>query len=181
MPGTSRETHGCRKKKHLLARRWPRANRFWVFVLGPNCWRNPWEDEFSLIHIKKSAGIRCPSTRRVRRPFFFRMCHNHLFPFSGIATTSPSPKDCTRLADSEASENQAFVCNSRPVVGLQFHPEYTRDMVIYFARKNGHDWVPDVFISDKDKVIAQTKEIADTYWLMETLLNNMALEFAKYL
>jgi hypothetical protein len=41
--------------------------------------------------------------------------------------------------------------------------------------------VPDEFISDKDKVIAQTKEIADTYWLMEILLNNMALEFAKYL
>jgi hypothetical protein len=38
-----------------------------------------------------------------------------------------------------------------------------------------------VFVDDKDKVLAQTKKIADTYWLMETLLNNMALEFAKYL
>ncbi|MGD2014382.1 MAG: hypothetical protein PVG84_11575, partial [Desulfobacterales bacterium] len=91
------------------------------------------------------------------------------------------PQNCTRLADSNASKNQAFVCNNRPLVGLQFHPEYTRDMVMCFARKHGHEWVPDVFVDDKDKVLAQTKKIADTYWLMETLLNNMALEFAKYL
>jgi hypothetical protein len=67
------------------------------------------------------------------------------------------------------------------MVGLQFHPEYTRDMVMYFARKHGHEWVSDVFVDDKDKVLAQTEEIADSYWLMEILLNNMELEFAKYL
>jgi hypothetical protein len=66
-------------------------------------------------------------------------------------------------------------------VGIQFHPEYTRDMVMYFARNLSLEWVPDVFVGDKDKVLAQTEEIPDTYWLMETLLNNMALEFAKYL
>ena len=51
---------------------------------------------------------------------------------------------------------------------------------MYFARKHGHEWVPDVFIDDKDKVLTQTKEIPDPYWLMEILLNNMALEFTKY-
>ncbi len=91
------------------------------------------------------------------------------------------PQDCTRLADSDASENQAFVCNGRPFVGLQFHPEFTRDMIRHFACNLSFEWVPDVFVGDKDKVLAQTEEIPDTYWLMETLLDNMALEFSKYL
>ena len=91
------------------------------------------------------------------------------------------PRNCTRLADSNASENQAFVCNGRPFVGLQFHPEFTRDMIMYFAQNRGHEWVPDLFVGAKDEVVAQTKAISDTYWLMEILLNNMALEFAKYI
>ena len=112
--------------------------------------------------------------------FLFQNVPQSLVSFHWHSDHFSLPQDCTRLADSKASENQAFVGNNRPLVGLQFHPEYTREMVMYFARKNGHDWVPDEFISDKNKVIAQTKEIADTYWLMEILLNNMALEFAKY-
>ena len=75
--------------------------------------------------------------------------------------------------------NQTFVCNGRPLVGLQFHPEYTRDMVNYYAAEHSQDWVSDVFVSDKDKVLAQTKEIPDTDWLMETLLNNMEQEFTN--
>jgi len=91
------------------------------------------------------------------------------------------PGNCTRLAASNASVNQAFVCKDRPLVGLQFHPEYTRDMVYYYAAEHSQDWVPDEFVSGKDKVLARTKEIPDTYWLMETLLNNMEQEFATYL
>ena len=89
------------------------------------------------------------------------------------------PPGCTRLAASKATENQAFVSNGRPLVGLQFHPEYTREMVTYYAREHSQDWDPDVFVSHKDKVLARTIEIPDTYWLMETLLNNMVAEFAK--
>ena len=32
------------------------------------------------------------------------------------------PRGCTRLADSKASENQAFVCNGRPLVDFSFIP-----------------------------------------------------------
>ena len=38
--------------------------------------------------------------------------------------------------------------------------------------------VTKIFGSGKDKVLARTEEIPDTYWLMETLLNNMEQEFA---
>jgi len=87
------------------------------------------------------------------------------------------PASCTRLADSNASRNQAFVCNGRPLVGLQFHPEYTRDMVRYYASEHSQDWTSDDYASTKDEVLARTKEIPDTYWLMEMLLNNMEREF----
>jgi hypothetical protein len=62
-------------------------------------------------------------------------------------------------------------------VGLQFHPEYTRDMVRYYAREHSQDWLSDEFVDDKDQVLARTDELPDTYWLMETLLNNMEQEF----
>jgi GMP synthase-like glutamine amidotransferase len=87
------------------------------------------------------------------------------------------PDHCTRLAFSPPTENQAFVCNQRPAVGLQFHPEYTRDMVRYYAAKHSQDWVPDNYVGSGDEVLARTEEISDTYWLMETLLNNMEREF----
>jgi GMP synthase-like glutamine amidotransferase len=87
------------------------------------------------------------------------------------------PASCTRLADSNASENQAFVCSGRPLVGLQFHPEYTRDMVKYYAAEHSQDWVPDMFVSSGEEVLARTDEIPDTYWLMEALLNNLEREF----
>jgi len=89
------------------------------------------------------------------------------------------PKNCTRLAASKASVNQAFVCNGRPLVGLQFHPEYTRDMVKYYAAEHSQDWVPDEFVCGKDEVLARTAEIPDSYWLMETLLDNMVREFTN--
>jgi len=88
------------------------------------------------------------------------------------------PPGCTRLACSQATENQAFMDKDRPLVGLQFHPEYTRQMVTYYAREHSQDWTSDDYVSTKDEVLARTEEIPDTYRLMETLLNNMAQEFA---
>ena len=87
------------------------------------------------------------------------------------------PRSCTTLAYSEATENQAFVCDGRPLVGLQFHPEYTRQMVRYFAGKPDQDWTPDKYVSGTDAVLAKTEQIPETYWLAETLLNNMERRF----
>jgi GMP synthase-like glutamine amidotransferase len=89
------------------------------------------------------------------------------------------PSGCTRLAYSKATENQAYICDDRPLVGLQFHPEYTREMVRYYAREHSQDWIPDKYVSSGKDVLARTEEISDTYWLMETLLNNMEQEFAN--
>jgi len=87
------------------------------------------------------------------------------------------PPSCTRLAFSKATENQAFVCKDRPAVGLQFHPEYTREMVAYYADANRQLWKADEFVSPAEEILARTEKIRDTYWLMEILLNNMVEEF----
>ena len=89
------------------------------------------------------------------------------------------PENCTRLAYSQATENQAFICDGRPLVGLQFHPEYTREMVKYYASNHSQDWISDRYVSSGKDVLARTEEIPDTYWLMKTLLDNMAEEFVN--
>ena len=115
--------------------------------------------------------------REGRESFLFRNIPDSVTTFHWHTDHFSLPRNCTRLASSKASENQAFVCSDHPLVGLQFHPEYTRDMVRYYAREHSQDWVPDRFVGDKDKVLAATEEIPDTYWLMETLLDNMEQEF----
>ena len=61
--------------------------------------------------------------------------------------------------------------------GVQFHPEYTRELVAFFAAEYGHEWKQSPFVGDKETVLAQTEQIPDTYWLMEALLENMDKEF----
>ena len=120
-------------------------------------------------------------TREGQESFLFHYIPHSFVSFHWHSDHFSLPRSCNRMACSKATENQAFVAKDRPLVGLQFHPEYTRDMVTYYAREHSQDWVPDVFVGGKDKVLARTKEIPDTYWLMETLLNNMEQELASYL
>lgn len=87
------------------------------------------------------------------------------------------PDGCTRLAASGPTPNQAFVCGGAPVVGVQFHPEYTREMVLDFARTFGEEWTPGPFVAGKEAIQARTEEVPNTYWLMERLLDNMDREF----
>jgi GMP synthase-like glutamine amidotransferase len=112
-----------------------------------------------------------------RSSFLFENAPSSFIAFHWHSDHFSLPRDCTTLAYSKASENQAFVCSTRPVVGLQFHPEYTREMVRYFAGKPGQNWIPDKFVSSTDEVRAKTDEIQENYWLMELLLNNMERKF----
>ncbi len=87
------------------------------------------------------------------------------------------PPGCIRLARSEPTPNQAFVMEGKPIAALQFHPEYTRNMVSHFAHELGHEWKPGPFVAGQEAVLAQTETIPDTYWLMAALLDNMDREF----
>jgi GMP synthase-like glutamine amidotransferase len=113
-----------------------------------------------------------------RESFLFQNVPPSLVTFHWHSDHFSLPDNCTRLAFSPPTENQAFVCNQRPAVGLQFHPEYTREMVKYYAAKRSQDWVPDKYVSSADEVLARTDKLPETYWLMETLLNNMEQKMA---
>ncbi|MBI5585134.1 MAG: amidotransferase, partial [Deltaproteobacteria bacterium] len=83
------------------------------------------------------------------------------------------PEGAQRLAASDCSENQAFSHPAYPILGLQFHPEYTREMVGHFAREFGSDWTPGPFVAGKERTLSRIETVADTYWLMEKILDNM--------
>jgi len=116
--------------------------------------------------------------RQGRESFLFRNVPASFDTFHWHSDHFSLPANCTRLAASPPTENQAFVCNDQPAVGLQFHPEYTRDMVRYYAREHSQDWEPDRYVGSGDEVLARTAKLPNTYWLMEMLFNNMAENFA---
>ncbi len=114
-----------------------------------------------------------------RESFLFENIPDSFTTFHWHTDHFSLPDNCAKLASSEATENQAFVCSDHPLVGLQFHPEYTRDMVRFFAREHSHNWQPDLHVSGKDRVLAETERLPDTYWLMKDLLTNIEGEFAR--
>ncbi len=116
-------------------------------------------------------------TREGRASFLFRSVPDTFVSFHWHSDHFFLPAACSRLAFSEAAPNQAFVRNDRPVVGVQFHPEYTLEMVKRFSDDEGGEWTPDLFVDGRDKVLAKTDLLPDTYWLMGMLLDNMEAEF----
>ena len=118
-------------------------------------------------------------TKEGRQSFLFQGIPKTFLTFHWHSDHFSLPAGCTRLALSKATANQAFISAGSPVVGVQFHPEYTRELIKYSSQKYGHEWIPDLFVSGKEAVLTQTEQIADTYWLMETLLDNIDREFGK--
>ncbi|RLB15687.1 MAG: amidotransferase [Deltaproteobacteria bacterium] len=112
-------------------------------------------------------------TAEGKKSFLLRNIPDRFTSFHWHSDHFSLPPGCTRLARSTPTPNQAFICKDWPIVGLQFHPEYTREMVTFFANREGDEWAPDPFVSGKEKVLRETGEIQETYWLMETLLENM--------
>jgi GMP synthase (glutamine-hydrolysing) len=114
-----------------------------------------------------------------RTSFLFNQIPDAFTTFHWHSDHFSLPNGCIPLASSKATENQAFVCRQQPVVGLQFHPEYTLDMVRYYARNYSQDWLIDTYVQDGPAVLARTDELPGTYTLMKVLLNNIAQEFAE--
>lgn len=108
-----------------------------------------------------------------KKSFLFKNAPETFLTFHWHSDHFSLPAGCTQLAFSKSSPNQAFIHNELPFVGLQFHPEYTLDMVRSFSRQYGHEWLPGPFVAGKEALLAKTEKIPETYWLMETLLDNM--------
>lgn len=113
-----------------------------------------------------------------RSSFLFKDIPENFTTFHWHSDHFTLPKRCVRLASSKVSKNQAFICEKRPAVGLQFHPEYTLDMVRHFACNHSQEWLSDNYVDDGPTVLAQTDGVPETYGLMKTLLNNIAQDFA---
>ena len=109
--------------------------------------------------------------------FLFRNLPQRFVTFHWHSDHFSLPPGCTRLAYSEPTAQQAFVLEGKPVVGLQFHPEYTREMVSRFARECGDEWKRGPFVAGCEAVLAQTEKLTDTDWLADRLLDNMEREF----
>jgi GMP synthase-like glutamine amidotransferase len=82
------------------------------------------------------------------------------------------PDHCIRLAESDVSLNQAFVSEEYPAVGIQFHPEYTLDLVRTYARDHGHEWTPAPYVMSRSEVLEKVSQLPDTYWLLGTIFSN---------
>ncbi len=109
--------------------------------------------------------------------FLFKDIPNRFISFHWHSDHFSLPPGCVKLAESEPTANQAYLCKTHPVVGVQFHPEYTREMVRHFAREESAEWQVDRFVAGKEAVLEQTDKLPDTYWLMAALLDNMERKF----
>lgn len=112
-----------------------------------------------------------------RQSFLFQNLPETFTTFHWHSDHYSLPSNCVRLADSAPTANQVFIKPGDPVVGIQFHPEYTRRMVLEFAEAYGHEWIPSTYVAGRDAIIESTPNMPDTYWLMEGLLDNIVREF----
>lgn len=112
-----------------------------------------------------------------RKSYLFQNIPERFTTFHWHADHFSLPPGCTRLAYSEATANQAYINEERPIAGIQFHPEYPLSLVNYFVREWGDEWQKGPYVAGKEKVLAQTDRIPETYGLMATLLDNMERQF----
>lgn len=112
-------------------------------------------------------------TEEGKTSFLFQGIPDPFTSFHWHSSHFSLPSGCTRLAQSPPTSNQAFVCDDRPVIGLQFHPEFTTGMVRGYGLNYGHEWKSGPCCEGLETIMEQTEGRPDTYWLMESLLDNM--------
>lgn len=111
-----------------------------------------------------------------RESYLFQNVPDQFVTFHWHSDHFSLPQECSRLGCSRISSNQAFSCDGMPAVGLQFHPEYTVDMIRNSSRTTDK-WTPGPFVAGKKAILSQMEKMPDTYCLMENLLDNMLREF----
>jgi GMP synthase-like glutamine amidotransferase len=114
-----------------------------------------------------------------KRSFLFKNLPETFLTFHWHSDHFSLPPGCSGLAYSEPTPYQAYTHKAHRIAGLQFHPEYTIEMVRSFARDYGHEWKKDKYVAGKEAVLSASDKIPETYWLMEQLLDNMEREFGQ--
>lgn len=82
------------------------------------------------------------------------------------------PKGCTRLAFSDACENQAFAYNGK-VLGLQFHLESSIDSVKKLITNCGDELIEGQYIQKPDDILSKEKYFQEIFQSMNLLLDKL--------
>jgi GMP synthase-like glutamine amidotransferase len=112
-----------------------------------------------------------------QRSYLFQNIPAQFITFHWHSDHFSLPPDCTQLAHSGATANQAYISQELPVAGIQFHPEYSLALVRYFAQEWGHEWQKGPYVTSREELLAQTDRIPETYGLMAIILDNMEHQF----
>lgn len=137
-------------------------------ALGADVFPNPYEE---------IGWYKVTLTPEGRQSYLFQEIPQQFTTFHWHADHFSLPSGCTRLACSDATANQAYISEKRPIAGIQFHPEYTLALVRYFAREWGNEWKNGPYVAGKDEVLVQTDHMPETYRLLATILDNMERRF----
>ncbi len=83
------------------------------------------------------------------------------------------PEDCKSLAYTEAAINQILVSERYPVVGYQFHPEYTKGIVkFFFETEYDNYWIGGKYVAQKEGFLEKLEKRPETYPLFKKLMSN---------
>lgn len=113
-----------------------------------------------------------------KQSFLFKNVPDTFLTFHWHSDHFTLPPGCTGLACSDPTPYQAYTHKDHRIACLQFHPEYTIEMIRFFAGECGHEWKNGRYVAGKEAVLSRSEQIPETYWLMELLLDNMEREFA---
>ncbi|MBW4563844.1 MAG: type 1 glutamine amidotransferase [Mojavia pulchra JT2-VF2] len=82
------------------------------------------------------------------------------------------PQGSTRLAYSEACQNQAFIYGKK-VLALQFHLESTKESVRQIIENCADELIEDKYIQKPEEMLAMDNNFVEINTIMDSLLNNL--------
>jgi len=138
-------------------------------IFGGTVYRNKYK-EIGWFPVSLAEGV-CQTEKAFSLSKEFMAFHWH-------GDTFNIPKGCTKLAESEACENQAFEYNDH-VIGLQFHLESSFDSVTKLIKNYSDELIEGKYIQTADHIFSKGKQFKDLYESMNLLLNNLDKKYKK--
>jgi GMP synthase (glutamine-hydrolysing) len=134
-------------------------------VLGAKVFPNP-NKEVGWHEVRLTlAGRDSPFFNNVPKRFTIFHWHNDHFSL---------PPGCLRLAYNTTTKNQAFIDKNGRFLGIQFHPDYDCKSIIQMIQNYDEEWPKGPFVTKRDELIRQTRDMREPAWLMTCLLDNIS-------